>query len=167
MRIRTLSGTRRGRAVPGLTEQMIAPTYSPQIEFPAPGWLHSAPTGLTEPRMDGLSLYEWHAAGVRVLMVRGELDHWSGARLEERLIALAAAGHSRIVLDVGGLRFCDAGGIGILVRGHSRARAQDGWLRLACPTRRVRHVLTLVELNGVLPIFDSVADATAGRPPSP
>lgn len=164
--MRTLRKSWRRAAVPESTEQVITSTCDSPVKSPVPGWTHSASTGLAEPGTDGLSVYEWHAGGVRVLMVRGELDHWSGARLEERLIALAAAGHSRIVLDIGGLRFCDAGGIRILVRGHARARAQEGWLRLACPTRRVRHVLTVAELTGVLPMFESVADATAGRPSS-
>jgi len=112
-------------------------------------------------------LREWHSNEVSVLTVCGELDHWSGVQLEQRLIALAVAGHSRIVLDVGGLRFCDAGGIRVLVRGRTRARAQDGWLRLACANRRVRDLLTMTELNGVLPVFRSVGDAAAGRLPPP
>jgi anti-sigma B factor antagonist len=146
---------------------MIPSTCSLPVAAPDPRLLRRMPADLAEPGVDGLSLYEWQLGGVSVLIVRGELDYWSGAHLEERLIALVAQGRSRIVLDVGGLRFCDAGGMRILVRGHARARTRGGWLHLACANRRVRNVLTVVKLNSVLPIFESVGDAAAGRPSPP
>ena len=114
--------------------------------------------------VDVLSWREQQADGVSVLILRGELDHWSGAGLELHLIGLTAAGHDRIVLDATELCFCDAGGLGILLRGLARARAQQGWLRLAGADRRIRRLLTLVNLGGALPVFDSVGDAVAGRP---
>jgi anti-sigma B factor antagonist/stage II sporulation protein AA (anti-sigma F factor antagonist) len=118
-----------------------------------------------EPAVDGLSWRERHTDGVIMLVIYGELDYWSGARLEQHLQSLAAAHHGRIVLDVAGLGFCDAGGVGVLVRGHARAQEQEGWLRLAGGDRRIRHLLRVVSLTGVLPMFESVGDAVSGRLP--
>jgi anti-sigma B factor antagonist len=114
--------------------------------------------------MDDLMLRERHERGVSVLTVCGELDMWSGPQLDDYLIDLAALGRGRVVLDAAGLTFCDAAGIRILLRGHARARAREGWLRLAGADRRVRRVLAIVALTAVLPVFDSVADAIAGTP---
>lgn len=117
--------------------------------------------------MDGLTLRERYEGGVSVLEVCGELDLWSGPQLDDCLINLAAVGRRRVVLDAAGLTFCDAAGIRILIRGDARARAREGWLRLACADRRFRRVLAIAKLTGVLPVFDSVADAVAGTPAAP
>jgi anti-anti-sigma factor len=119
-----------------------------------------------EPAMDGLSWRERHTDGAIILVIYGELDYWSGAGLEQHLLGLAAARQGRIVLDVAGLGFCDAGGIGVLVRGHARAQVQEGWLRLAGGDRRIRRLLRVVSLTGVLPIYESVGDAVSGRLPA-
>jgi anti-anti-sigma regulatory factor len=65
------------------------------------------------------------------------------------------------------LTFCDAAGIRILIRGDARARARDGWLRLAHVDRRVRRVLAITKLTGVLRAFDSVGEAVAEMPAAP
>lgn len=111
--------------------------------------------------MDDLALREHCEDGINVLTVCGELDLWSGPQLDDRLIDLAALGRNRIVLDVAGLRFCDAAGIRILLRGEARARACGGWLRLAGADLRLSRVLAIVRLTEALPMFGSVADATA------
>jgi anti-sigma B factor antagonist len=117
--------------------------------------------------MDGLTLRERYEGSVSVLEVCGELDLWSGTQLDDCLIKLAAVGRGRVVLDAVGLTFCDAAGIRILIRGDARARAREGWLRLARVDRRVRRVLAITELTGVLPAFDSVGDAVAGTLAAP
>jgi anti-sigma B factor antagonist len=112
--------------------------------------------------MDDLTLRERCERSVTVLVVRGELDLSSGPQLDDCLIDLVALGHTRVVLDAADLTFCDAAGIRILVRGDARARARKGWLRLAGAHLRVRRVLAITKLTGVLPVFDSVRDAVAG-----
>lgn len=117
--------------------------------------------------MDDLTLRERDEGGVSVLLVCGELDLFSGPQLEDCLIHLTARGRGRIVLDAAGLTFCDAAGIRILLRGHARARAHEGWLRLAGADRRMRRTLEIMKLTRVLPVFDSVDDAVGGMPAAP
>jgi len=117
--------------------------------------------------MDDLTLRVRHESGVSVLVVCGDLDLYSGPRLDDCLVHLTGLGRGRIVLDATGLTFCDAAGIRILLRGHARARAREGWLRLAGANRRLGRVLVITKLTGVLPVFDSVDDAVAGRLAAP
>ena len=112
--------------------------------------------------MADLTLRDYAEGGVSVLVVCGELDLFSGPRLDHCLADLAARGSRRVVLDVLGLTFCDAAGLRILCRGEARARALDGWLRLARVDWRVRRVLEIVGVTELLPVFASVADAVAG-----
>jgi anti-sigma B factor antagonist len=97
--------------------------------------------------------------GVVVLAVTGELDICTAEQFGQKLAALCVAGHSRIVLDVAGLAFCDARGLDALMRARTRADTHRGWLRLVAAVPRVRRVLALTRLTGVLPVFDTVAHA--------
>jgi len=97
--------------------------------------------------------------GVLVLAVAGELDVLSAEMLDRELAALAAAGHSRIVLDVESLAFCDACGLRVLIRAQDRAVALGGWLRLVGATPGIRRVLRITRLTQVLPAFETLDDA--------
>jgi anti-sigma B factor antagonist len=112
--------------------------------------------------MEQLRVCERRENGVVVLAVSGELDLVTGPQLDQHLAALAAAGDHRVVLNAADLVFCDACGITVLLRGHTRAREQQGWLRLLAAHARVRRVLAITDMTRVLPVFDTVADAVAG-----
>jgi len=106
-----------------------------------------------------LLLRERQEDGAVVLTVGGELDIVTGEQLDRRLSGLAAAGHSRVLVDATGLTFCDAYGVRALTRARVRARTQGGWLRLVGVRPRVRRTLTLLALTEFLPMFDTLAEA--------
>jgi anti-sigma B factor antagonist len=116
--------------------------------------------------MEQLSLREHRGNGVVVLAVSGELDMLTGPQLGRHLAALAAAGHHRVILDAANLAFCDAAGITILIKAHARAGEQQGWLRLLHARHHLRRLLAIVALTEVLPVFDTVEDATYGALPA-
>jgi anti-sigma B factor antagonist len=97
--------------------------------------------------------------GILVLAVSGELDVLTAARLDRKLAVLAAAGHSRIVLDVAALVFCDACGLRVLIKASNRAAAVLGWFRLVGALPRLHLVLGITRLTRVLPTFESLANA--------
>jgi len=69
---------------------------------------------------------------------------------------------ARLVLDLGKLTFADASGLRAL-RSASRSAAENGgWVRLACVSERMRRVLAIVDIANWLPVYDTVAAATAG-----
>jgi hypothetical protein len=105
-----------------------------QIEQPGSAFARTVSetsSGCAEPVTDGLQWHEWHATDASVLVVRGELDYWSGMELEQYLVGLAAAGHSRVVLDLA-------------------AESSMGTIWSSSPCRiRVRHVELLEVLGEV------------------
>ncbi|MER5960617.1 STAS domain-containing protein [Streptomyces sp. NPDC001893] len=112
--------------------------------------------------MDWLRVSSRRHKGWTVVEVSGELDvatrNQLGDHLEE---VIAAHTPARVVLDMSQLEFCDASGLSVLVAAHHAAKDRQGQLRLVCPQRRIRRLLQITELSDVMPVFDTVAQATA------
>jgi anti-anti-sigma factor len=102
---------------------------------------------------------------VTVMTARGNLDIDSAARLRVALEGLLATSSCRIILDLGGLGFCDSVGLSALVDAHRACEARGGFARLASPSPFLLRVLGVVGLIGRLAIYDSVAAALADDPP--
>ena len=66
---------------------------------------------------------------------------------------------ARLVLDLGGVRFLGSAGLGELVKIGKRLRERGGGIALARPKPRIRRLLALVGLDGVLRVFPSVEEA--------
>lgn len=84
-----------------------------------------------------------------VVAVRGEIDLHTSGELRGTLTCLADAGHTRIVVDFSGVRFCDAAGLGALVAVNNRLRRRDGGLSLVGvrpPQRKILRITGLDEL---------------------
>ncbi|GAA1768938.1 STAS domain-containing protein [Luedemannella helvata] len=101
------------------------------------------------------------AASVSVLAVEGELDMTTAPQLAETAEALMADGHGRLVLDLGGLTFCDSAGLGAIVRIFRQAGDVGGSLAIAQPTPIVRAVLDLTGMSEVIMIYPNVPEARA------
>jgi anti-anti-sigma factor len=99
-----------------------------------------------------------------VLTLRGNLDLDSAGRLRAALDGLLAAGSSRLVLDLGGLDFCDSIGLSALVDAHRACQDRGGYLRLAAPSPFLARVLGVIGLVGRIPVYDTPADALADEP---
>jgi anti-sigma B factor antagonist len=99
-----------------------------------------------------------------IVVLRGELDVAAAAGVAAALTAVAAS-EPRIIVDLAGLRFIDASGVGALVRGRNQARRAGGELLLAAPGRQVLRVLTITRLIDAFPVHASVDEAasSAGR----
>jgi anti-sigma B factor antagonist len=105
-----------------------------------------------------------HAVSVRevtVLALDGELDLVSAPVLRQHVVAEVAGGHRWLVLDLTGLTYLDSAGIGQVVAALKRARSHDGDLQVVVPEPRVRRVFELCDLDRVLPLHRTVAEAVA------
>jgi anti-anti-sigma factor len=100
------------------------------------------------------------AAASAVLTVTGELDATGAERLLARLDRLLDRGHRHLVLDLSGVSFCDSSGMSALVRGHARASAAAGGLRLSAASPQVTRVLELAGLARMLGLPSTVDDVT-------
>jgi anti-sigma B factor antagonist len=127
-----------------------------------PGWDAAWAIELTWLRAD-VGTQGAHA----VVALAGDLDIVSAEPLGRRLDALPAQGFTRIVVDLAELAFCDASGLGILVKTAVRAAHCGGWLRLSAPKPMVVRIIDITNLIRVLPLYASVDDALAGRAAEP
>jgi anti-anti-sigma factor len=114
--------------------------------------------------MCGVDLSTRDGDGHVVVVLCGELDMAAAAGVAVAIVAAAASG-PWVIVDLAGLRFIDASGVAVLVRGRKQARRAEGDLLLAAPRRQVLLVLTLTRLIGVFPVHASVDEAArnAGR----
>lgn len=99
--------------------------------------------------------------GSAVLAVSGEVDVASAPRLRERIVAVVAEGHRRIVLDLDDVDFLDSTGLGVLVGALKRVRTHGGELHLVCTNPRILKVFDITGLTLVFPMHDSVDAAVA------
>jgi anti-anti-sigma factor len=85
-----------------------------------------------------------------LLTVSGELGGSGAERLLAKLDRLLDHGHRYVVLDLSAVSFCDSSGVSALVRGHARASAAAGGLRLSAASEQVVRVLELSGLARML-----------------
>jgi anti-sigma B factor antagonist len=75
------------------------------------------------------------------------------------VLAAAAAGNPRIIVDLAALEFIDSCALGVLGRVQAQARQAGGDLLLAAPRGPVRRLLNLTGLIGVFSVRASVEEA--------
>ncbi|MGK5556967.1 STAS domain-containing protein [Actinomadura kijaniata] len=132
-----------------------------------------APGALPDARPDGLRLSTWYSGDTCTLTVIGVLDYASGPQMHDCLDGLfARLGHrdhphersgdgggergdrsgdglfpSRLVLEVGGVSFIDAVGLGVLVAARSQADRHHVRLFLGHVPARMHRLLVLTGLD--------------------
>ncbi|MGW4644179.1 STAS domain-containing protein [Sphaerisporangium sp. NPDC004334] len=106
-----------------------------------------------------------------VVTLEGELDATTRAKTCQALDGLLAQGCDRVILDVAGLRFCDSGGVWLLLDLRQRVAASGGWVRLAGAEGFLRRLLALTRLDTAFALDPDVAASIAavagGAPGSP
>ena len=126
------------------------PEHSP--EEPALTWT-SAPSILFD--APGLTILTYQCAAWSVVRVEGELDLRVGPEVHQALATLSPY----LVFDLRHMTFVDASGLRLLTRGHQAARARNGVARVASPSRQVRKVLAILNLDTALQLFDTLSEA--------
>ena len=116
--------------------------------------------GIGEVRVD-LSLSTRHVGDRTVVVVGGEVDVYTAPKLRERLTELVNAGHYHLIIDLEKVEFLDSTGLGVLVGGLKRVRANDGSMSLVCTQERLLKILRITGLIKVFPVHADVAAATA------
>ena len=81
--------------------------------------------------------------------------------LERRIQDTFKAGYEHVVIDLRGIPTADSGGIRALVRGHTSAQRLNRRFTLVGPNPKVRELLELSLLIGVLEVVDSLVEAKA------
>ena len=85
------------------------------------------------------------------------LDAAVAEAFKKRIIAIADAGSSRLLLDLSAVRFMDSSGLGAVV-GVFKHVEKRGTLEIACPTAPVRKVFSLTRMDRVFVIHDELPE---------
>jgi anti-sigma B factor antagonist len=106
--------------------------------------------------------------GIPVVSAPAVINAVAAARLRLVLLEPAAAGHTTVVLNMTGTRFCDATALGVLIRADKRIRADGDELRLVLSAGSiVSRIFCLTGLNRFILHFGSLPDALLQQPADP
>ena len=114
-----------------------------------------------EGRPDRFSVELNVVGGVRVVTVRGEIDHPVKDVLGEALLREdgTVPPPPRIVADLSGVTFLDSSGINVFIAVHRQVSEAQGWLRIAGAQKSVLRVLTLVGVDTFIPCHPTIEHA--------
>jgi anti-sigma B factor antagonist len=92
----------------------------------------------------------------------GEADVTNSDALREVLDAEVARQPRTLVIDLGELRFMDSSALHVILRANRAMDRHGGVLALARPGETVARMLRLTAADQLIPVYASVAEATAG-----
>ena len=85
------------------------------------------------------------------VVLDGEIDIATCPAIRRFLMAAISGGDVHLAVDMSGVTFIGATGIGVLVDAANRARETGGSLSLLAPSRQVRWLLDVLHLDAILP----------------
>ena len=106
----------------------------------------------------GLTVEVRQEPGHVLVTVAGEVDIATVPQLRERLAAPAASGRPLIV-DLDGVTFIDAAGLGVLASAARRAAAGGAGLHAVCARHQVQRLFTITGLDRQIPLARTVREA--------
>jgi anti-sigma B factor antagonist len=112
-----------------------------------------------------LAIEESTRGGVVIVALSGQLTFRESDSVFERIRALGATGHPKVVLDLTNVSHVDSAGLGGIVGGYTSLTKQGGTLRLVNPNKRTRELLTKTQLDMLLEVFNDVQDAVDSSSP--
>jgi len=109
----------------------------------------------------GLTISESSLGNVHVLRLAGYLDGHTFVDLERRFDALFKEGRTRLVVELSGLTYIASAGVGVFINGQHKARNSGGSLQLANPSASVREIFSILGLESVFVIHDTIEQGVA------
>lgn len=93
---------------------------------------------------------------VTVIDVSGRVTAGPGSTVvSEQTRELMAAGHTKILLNLGELLYVDSSGLGDLVASLTAVTKGGGALKLLNPTKRILELLKITHVESLFQIFDN------------
>ncbi|GAA4122292.1 anti-sigma factor antagonist BldG [Nocardioides fonticola] len=109
-----------------------------------------------------LTLTTRETDGRTIVSVGGEIDVYTAPKLRDKITELVGAGVYDLIIDMEAVEFLDSTGLGVLVGGLKKVRANQGSLQLVCTQDRLLKIFRITGLAKVFVIHDSVEAALAG-----
>ncbi len=79
----------------------------------------------------------------------------------EFTILLHAEEVSKLVIDLSEVEYCDSSGLSAILLAYRILQSEEGHIRLASPTKNVRTLIEISQLDRILPIYNTVDEAVA------
>ena len=106
-----------------------------------------------------LTLATREVDGTTIVSVGGEIDVYTAPKLRDKISELVAEGRYRLIVDMEEVVFLDSTGLGVLVGGLKKVRANSGSLQLVCNQERLLKIFRITGLAKVFVIHRSREDA--------
>jgi len=108
-----------------------------------------------------LTLTNREVDGHTIVAVGGEIDVYTAPKLRDQITELVAAGKTSLIIDLENVDFLDSTGLGVLVGGLKKVRAEDGSMSLICNQDRLLKIFRITGLAKVFTIHPDEAAALA------
>lgn len=108
-----------------------------------------------------MEITETKKDGVVILAVAGRLDASNAATFEEKLLALIAAGNTRLVVDGSQLDYISSAGLRVLLMAAKRLTPSAGKLCLSALKEQIKEVFDIAGFSSIFPIYRTLDEAAA------
>jgi len=110
--------------------------------------------------MAELNIKQRQAGDVAVLDLDGQVRMGDSATaLRGAIRGLVAGGNKKILLNLGGVKYVDSGGIGELIANYTTVGRSGGQMKLLNLTDKVQDLLVITKLLTVFDVYDNEAEA--------
>ncbi|MCX4238443.1 STAS domain-containing protein [Streptomyces sp. NPDC020707] len=106
-----------------------------------------------------LSVEHSAIGGIRVVTVRGEIDHTVKDMLGKALLPPDGTTRPRTVVDLSGVTFMDSSGISVFIGAYQAVSATEGWLRIAGAQESVLRILQIVGMDTLISCHPTIEQA--------
>ncbi len=96
---------------------------------------------------------------VSVLCLSGIMNHPEGSNLFKQKMLLAMVAHQKILLDLGRLAYFDSLSVGTLLKLSKLLKQTGGGLRVCAPNCIVQDLFSTLNIDVIIPIYNSRQDA--------
>jgi stage II sporulation protein AA (anti-sigma F factor antagonist) len=115
---------------------------------------------MTEDTSTGLTVHTERSGDRTVLTATGAIDYENSDALRAVLESVVTgARNPRVVLDLQRVEAVDSTGLALLIAADGWTRDRGGWLRLAGPTDQVQRLIDTTNLDRLLRLYPSLAEA--------
>ena len=100
-----------------------------------------------------------HPSGIVIVNVSGEVTFENADVFREKINAIVEGGKSKIIIDLGNLKYMSSAGMGVLVHGLKISRQAKGDLRVVNLSAKMRRVFLITQFTHHFAVFSTLEEA--------
>lgn len=101
--------------------------------------------------------------GIVVVRLPVEVDVTNAQHVLDDLAGALGNGATALIVDMSDTTFCDSAGVAALVHARQKAVANRARLRIVTQSQAVRRVLSLTDVDTIIPVFATLDEAKAAE----